>query len=144
MRRALSYEVTQSEMRRMREEEEMTNREIAYALGISYGAVLKYIGPQPPHMRRVRGKRPAEKAAPVEEPVAACLALVNNVVEVKSTTRKYVIDRKAGIVTIYDCQGICETAAMDIDYAELTDFIAELKAIKNKIGEDISVPLEMW
>lgn len=136
MRRALSYEVTQSEMRRMREEEEMTNREIAYALGISYGAVLKYIGPQPPHMRRVRGKRPAEKAAPVEEPVAACLALVNNVVEVKSTTRKYVIDRKAGTVAIDDM--LC------IDYAELTDLIAELKAIKNKIGEDISVPLEMW
>lgn len=144
MRRALTFELSQSEMRRMREEEEMTNREIADALGTSYATVLKYIGPQPPHMRRAKGTYSVEKTAPIEEPAVACLALVNTMIEVKSATRKYVIDRKAGRVTIYDCQGICETAAMDIDYAELNDFIAELKAIKNKIGEDISVPLEMW
>lgn len=144
MRRKLSFELSQSEMRRMREEEDMSNQEIADALGTSYATVLKYIGPQPPHMRRARGTYTVEKAAPVEEPAAACLALVNNVVEVKSATRKYVIDRKAGRVMISGYQGICETATMEIEYAELTDFIAELKAIKNKIGEDISVPLEMW
>ena len=143
MRRALTFELSQSEMRRMREEEEMTNQEIADALGINYQTVLKYIGPQPPHMRRAKGTYSVEKTAPIEEPAVACLAVVNSVVEVKSATRKYVIDRKEGTVRIY-CPNGYEAQEMVIAYSDLTDFIAELKAIKNKIGEDISVPLEMW
>ena len=70
MRRSITHEVSASEMRRMREEEGLTNVEIGERLGCSGQTVYKYIGPMPPEMVREAKRRGGTEQARTETEAA--------------------------------------------------------------------------
>ena len=54
---SFAAEVSTSELLYFREKEQLSNREIAKRLGVSYASVLERIGPQP---RRAKDQQPEE------------------------------------------------------------------------------------
>jgi len=64
MSHSLLEEISIPEMQRMRDEEGLSNREIAARLGISYATVHKYLGPQPNDIKRRRFVIPQETTPP--------------------------------------------------------------------------------
>lgn len=163
MRRSITHEVSASEMRRMREEEGLTNNEIGERLGCSGQTIYRYIGPMPPEMvreakrrggqlRHERQPKPLQidrietmpkapaQPEPVEESPVSMLTL-NEVITVSSTTRKYTIDRSTEDVLIESLDGDGEII---LKYDDIDTLIIELRMIRRKMGDSIKVGLEPW
>ena len=67
MARKLLKDIDLETLYAMRRDEEMSNADIASALGVSYGTVLSLIGPQPKNVRRKPRISAVPAPAPVEE-----------------------------------------------------------------------------
>lgn len=95
-RRVLAKEITPQEMLRLREEELLTNHEIAAKLDISYQTVLRYIGTQ-------RGRK--QKASPVQnvrpEANRRMWDEARSLTRLKADWRTYDLDVYNGVVTLY-------------------------------------------
>lgn len=160
MRRSITHEVGVSEMRRMREEEGLTNNEIAERLDCSSQTVWRYIGPMPPEIVRAaksmggrnRKKIPLQidrietlpKAPTQPEPVEESpvyMLTQNEVITVLSTTRKYTIDKDLEMVRVESCEGDGELL---LNYNDIDTLIIELRMIRRKMGDSIKVGLVPW
>lgn len=164
IRRNITHEVSVSEMRRMREEEGLTNVEIGERLGCSGQTVYKYIGPMPPEMVReakrrggqnrherkpkpvrldpleaIMPKAPAQ-SEPVEESPVYMLT-TNEIITVSSPTRKYTIDRDTETVDVESKEG---DGALKLCYEDIDTLIIELRMIRRKMGDSIKVGLVPW
>ena len=163
MRRNITREVSVSEMRRMREEEGLTNVEIGERLGCSGQTVYRYIGPMPPEMvreakrrggqnRRERQAKPLQidrietlpkapaQPEPVEESPVSMLT-TNEIITVSSPTRKYTIDRDTETVDVESKEG---DGALKLCYEDIDTLIIELRMIRRRMGDSIKVGLEPW
>ena len=137
MKRSLMEIVSVREMQEMRDNEGMSNNEIAEALDVSYMTVYKYIGAQPKGLRKAR-KVPQDRQPIKEEPAPACLVLQNRNIELHGVVGVYGIDCKAQSVHItYNGHD------MWIPFDKLGTFIDELKAIHRKI-DFLAVTKDMW
>ena len=102
---SISKDVSISEMMTMRNEQNMTNQEIADALGCSYQTVLNLIGKQPQTMRKhksypeVRVPTPS-KPKPEEEICPAALVLAERSYTLQGEIGRYEIDTCAQVVHI--------------------------------------------
>ena len=160
MRRSITHEVSVSEMRRMREEEGLTNIEIAERLDCSSQTVWRYIGPMPPEMVRAaksmggrnRKKIPLQidrietlpKAPTQPEPVEESpvyMLTTNEIITVTSPTRRYTIDRDTETVDVESKEG---DGALKLSYEDIDTLIIELRMIRRKMGDSIKVGLVPW
>lgn len=162
-RKSITREVSASEMRRMREEEGLTNVEIGERLDCTSRTVWRYIGPMPPEMvreaKRRGGQNRHERQAkplrpdrietlpkapaqpePVEESPVSMLTL-NEVITVSSTTRKYTIDKDRETVLISSREGDGELL---VNYEDIDTLIIELRMIRRRMGDNIKVGLVPW
>lgn len=99
-RKALSKEITAQEMLRLREEELLSNYEIAAKLDISYPTVLRYIGKQ--------NGRPRKPDPAQNKPVARNTKVwdeARSLTRLKADWRAYDMDVYNANVTLYAGQG---------------------------------------
>lgn len=137
MKRSIMESVSVREMQEMRDNEGMTNNEIAEALDVSYMTVYKYIGAQPKGLRKAR-KVLQDRRSIKEGPAPACLVLQNRHIELHGVVGVYGIDCKAQSVHItYNGHD------MWILFDKLGTFIDELKTIHRKI-DFLAVTKDMW
>lgn len=141
-------DVSVGELLRMREDEEMSNQQIADALDVSYATVLHLIGKQPP---QVRGNRrysiPKTNSAVNEdahdsadaESKPACLVVEDRTVVLKGIFASYEIPVRKKRIEI-DC---CECGSVQVPFDKLDDFVAELQAISRNMAR-LRVENEMW
>lgn len=108
-------EVTAAEMMRMREEEGLSNAEIAKRLDISYSTVKKYIGTQPDGIKAPYGSR----KKPVEPKVETFIKMTSCFEQYEGKYGSYTVDRvnktiranMAKIDGILDIDGVKELVA---------------------------------
>lgn len=140
---SLVSHVSYTEMMRMREEEGMTNKEIADSLDVHYQTVLKIIGRQPQGFRRTSGSRVAapdtvyRSAAPVEEP-PACLFVEDRAISLAGMFGSYQIAIKEERVTV----NVNDTL-ISVPFDLFGEFINELSAIQRKL-DGLKISNEMW
>ena len=145
MYRSLMEDVSISELLRMREEENMSNQEIADALGVSYDCVKKYIGPQPKGMRKMRSKgvvygRSKAEETPEEE-IPPCLVIQNRTVIATGADLEYIIDYQQQTVRIHKPSR--SNIFWLFTFDELANALPELQAISRRASECRMSP-EMW
>ena len=143
MRAKLTDTISVAELQKMRDTG-MSNREIAESLDVSYQTICRYLGKAPKELRKPyehkwevtqKGARPI--AEQVDEPlVPARLVVDSQITELVSEYHHYVVDHKSGMVEI-DNQ-------MSMLYEDIDNFIAELTAIRKKLGESRGMALQVW
>ena len=145
MYRSLMEDVSISELLRMRDEEGVSNREIADALGVSYSCIKKYIGCQPKGMRKVRSKgvvygRGKSEEAPAEE-IPPCLVIRNRTVTAAGIDMEYIIDYELQTVRMHKPSR--SNIFWMFTFDELANALPELQAISRRASECRVTP-EMW
>ena len=147
MYESLLNQVSVHEMMEMRENEGMSNREIAEALGTTQTTVRKYIGNQPKGMRKYRSKGviypPSMRSAepPKNEPSEALLVVANRCVNVVGSENEYEIDYSAQRVRMRRQKD--GKFYWDFAFDELAGVAAELGVIAKKTNE-LRITPEMW
>ena len=145
--RPVGAEISIESMRYMREEEGMTNKEIAERLGLSVATIYHYLGKMPPEMVR-KAKSEGGRAGgtarwcaaptpPQEEPDAVLL-VTGRVIALKGESATYTINCGNSSVscTIRD-------RVFQLNLDELPAVIAELSAIQRKC-DALKMTTEMW
>lgn len=150
----INKEISVESMRYMREEEHMTNREIAERLGISAATVYNYLGKMPTeliHEIRARAGSMGSKArwggvasdqrvpvTPPQEEPDAVLLVTGRVIALKGESATYTINCGNSSVscTIRD-------RVFQLNLDELPAIIAELSAIQRKC-DALKMTTEMW
>lgn len=113
-------EVTAAEMMRMREEEGLSNAEIAKRLDISYSTVKKYIGTQPNGIKAPYGSR----KKPVEEPKPQSFIRLQSCFEqYEGKYGSYAVDRvnKSVRASLSKIDGILDKKGVEELVTELMD-----------------------
>jgi transcriptional regulator with XRE-family HTH domain len=145
--RKLTDDVSIEELLRMREEEGLSNYEIAQRVGVAKNTIYRLIGKQPPHVRDSYGRQSAAKArnaAPVqnrraeEEIVPASLVMEIRVVRLIGHGTRYEVNEVNGDVLVIRN----DETAFKLEREELDDFIKELQAIQRHTKQ--LNPMEAW
>lgn len=113
-------EVTATEMMRMREEEGLSNAEIAQRLDLHYATVHKYIGKQPEGIRAPMGSR----KKPVEEPKPQSFIRLQSCFEqYEGKYGSYAVDRvnKSVRASLSKIDGILDKKGVEELVTELMD-----------------------
>lgn len=143
-------DVSVSELLRMREDEGMSNQQIADSLDVSYQTILRLIGKQPSRVRSSRqysvprmGARSCESADDVvasttHTSAPACLVVEDRTVTLKGTFAAYEIPVRKKCVEIG-----CDYGSIRVPFDKLDDFVAELSAIQRRL-DGLRVENEMW
>ena len=151
MKRLLD-DISYEELKEMREDEGMSNYEIAERVGCSKQTIHRILGPQPKHIRAplglqsaamARQKAEATYGSPAaykasEEPVEAHLMVESRTVRLAGIAATYEVNEKAEIVTIIRADG----NGFELKTSELEDFIIELSTISRRM-KSVS-PMEVW
>ncbi len=140
--RKLLDDVTINELMTMREEQGMSNQDIADALGVNVQTIYNYIGKMPKELYKPRTRKEPAVPAPgkVEEPAPeACLVVQNRTIELHGLENTYIIDSKKGEVLV----NMSDESGMIINFDKLPALVNELRAIQRKISE-LTVKNEMW
>lgn len=140
MKWKLTDEVSVAELQQMRDNG-MTNREIAESLDVGYSTVCRYLGKQPKGLRKAPERKWEFTQHGVQqshdEPLVPARLLVDNqITELSSEFHHYVVDHKTGMVEVDN--------VMTLKYEDIDPFIAELTAIRKKLGESLGVTLKVW
>lgn len=146
--RSILSDISMSELISMRNDQNMSNREIAEVLGCSYQTIRKLLGPQPKGMRAER--RPADPVRPVrQEPVRpvhrdesvvpASLVLTERSLVLQGEVGRYEIDTYAGKV----CIQIPEQGRFVLSLDSLNSLCGELNAILRN-HEKTAFTVEAW
>lgn len=144
---SLLNHVSVNEMMEMRENEKMSNQEIAERLGVTSQCIRNYIGKQPPELRKYRSKRvvyppSVQTREPVmEEEPAACLVVSNRVITLTGKDMEYHVDYSKGVVRMH--RQTNPNIYWLFKLEEIENIIVELKAITRRSG-DIRMSPEMW
>lgn len=142
MGRSLLDDVTINELMTMREEQGMSNQDIADALGVGVQTIYKYIGKMPKELcKPYTRKEPAvHTPGKVEEPAPeACLVVQNRTIELHGLENTYIIDSKKGELLV----NMADENGMIINLDKLPALVNELRAIQRKVSE-LTVKNEMW
>lgn len=151
MRRLLD-DISLEELQYMRNEEGLSNFEIAEKVGCSSNTIFRILGPQPKHIRTPQGLAGAARArvkadkdctASVarkaqEEPEEACLMVASRTIRLTGLVSTYEVNENAGTVTIIRPDG----NGFDLKLDELDDMIKELSAIRRHTKT--TTPMEAW
>lgn len=147
---------------KMREEQDMTNGDIAHAVGCSEVTIRNIIGAMPPEMRRRKfsenGKRNAINRSRAEggytverkmqsfmpqceepEPVKAVLTVKRRDIQLAGAYMHYTVSASGSCVDVETEQG---QVLISVPQDKLDVFIEELTAIRHHIG-DVK-PMEFW
>lgn len=120
--RRLGLDITPSEMLRMRESEQLSNRRIAERLGVSVNTVYRYIGKQPKDMPREYKPEPELKPVSFKVTDAPALKLVSTVSLLKGETAEYKIDSVKNMVEVSGLlNGILDQHTIDQTIRELNE-----------------------
>lgn len=143
MYKRLSSEVSVTEMLRMREDEHMSNTDIAASLGISPMTVYRYIGKQGKEIHRtpVRNGQPKPYREPgqIKEEAPACLVVADKEIALEGMVGHYNVAPKHKSVKICMADG----SGMKLDFEKFSAFVDEVNAIKRKL-DDLKFENEMW
>lgn len=149
----INKEISVESMRYMRENEHMTNREIAERLGISVATVYNYLGKMPTELiREIRARAGSmgtktrwggvasdqRVPAPPQEEPDAVLLVTGRVIALKGESATYTIN--CGNSTV-SCTIRDRVFQLNLD--ELPAIIAELSAIQRKC-DALKMTTEMW
>lgn len=138
VKRKIIKDIDVQTMLNMREQDGLTNREIAQRLDINYATVIKYIGKQPDMLRAEPGRyfKPSEyKApAPTNYPAAAALQTIDTdywetsetIYNLKGKYAAYTVNSTKGEVEIIDKDG---DPIHILEKDELLKFIDELTRV---------------
>lgn len=146
--RGMSFakQISKDELLYMREQQGMSNREIADALGVAYQTVLKRIGPQPGGRGGLRARNmiiaPPLPKLPKDDGPEAALVLEDQSVELVGVSGRYQIPYRSQKITMsIDC---CE-GSLTFPFSCVADLIKELNVIQYRIDHNqFSIPNEMW
>lgn len=142
--KSLIEDVSLAELRRMRDEERMSNQMIADSLGITVTTVRRYLGNQPKDLRKAPIRNSAVRfrpEKPAEEEREACLAVTDRTVQLDNGSgRQYTVFPREGRVSV-SFSGEALTFTLQAD--QLDSFIAELDAIRRHIGAEKPTN-ELW
>lgn len=140
-RKRLNKDISVDEMLNMRAAG-MTNADIANAIGGSVSTVYRYIGAQPPGLRRRQSPPPVpDKEEPRhEEFVEAALVVENRSIGLAGLFAGYRIDVKSKQVAVFVEDGV---DALIVPFDKVSTFASELNAICRHVGE-LRVGNEMW
>ena len=124
--RSLLSDVTLAEIQAMRDEQGMSNREIAEALGVSYTTILKLIGRQPASIRKERQfVEPPKAVKSIDDDRPAALIVAERTYHLQGELGKY--DVYCAAETI--CLRLPEQTPITLTYAQAASLHAELSAI---------------
>lgn len=144
-------DVSVGELLHMREDEGMSNQQIADSLDVSYKTILRLIGKQPPQVRGnrrysipktngvVRAVNEDAHDSADAESKPACLVVEDRTVVLKGIFASYEIPVRKKRIEI-DC---CECGSVQVPFDKLDDFVAELQAISRNMAQ-LRVENEMW
>ena len=150
---------------KMREEQDMTNKDIAHAVGCSEVTIRNIIGAMPPEMRRRKfsenGKRNAINRSRAEggytmerklqsfkpfvpqreepEPAKAVLTVKRRDIQLAGAYMHYTVSASGSCVDVETGQG---QVLISVPNDKLDAFIEELTAIRHHLG-DVK-PMEFW
>lgn len=144
--RKLTDDVSIEELLRMREEEGLSNYEIAQRVGVNYSTIHGLIGKQPRGIRTPAGVREAmnsradggAKTSAKEEIVPAALVMEVRVVRLIGQNSHYEVNEVTGEVLVIRNDDV----VFKLEQEELSDFIKELQAIQRHTTK--LSPMEAW
>lgn len=142
-------EISISELLTMRNEQGMTNREIAEALDVSRSSIYRLIGGGGPRRAVIRKTSTPSLMHPGKEEIPACLKVETAPINLagaygKYTIEygKYTIDEDRTYITVSgEAGGYCLVGSIPLD--QLSTFIKELQAIERNIS-NAQPKLEVW
>ena len=148
MGRKLTDDVSIGELLRMREEEGLSNYEIAQRVGVARNTIYRLIGKQPNGIRTPEGLRTTvngriDRGIAVREPkedelIAAALVMEIRVVRLIGHGTRYEVNEVNGEVLVIRN----DETAFKLEREELDDFINELQAIQRHTKQ--LSPMEAW
>ena len=145
--RKLTDDVSIEELMRMREEEGLSNYEIAQRVGVARNTIYRLIGKQPPHVRDSYGRQSTEKSRNAalaqtrlaeEEIVPASLVMEVRVARLIGQNSHYEVNEVTGEVLVIRNDDV----VFKLEQEELSDFIKELQAIQRHTTQ--LSPMEAW
>ena len=144
--KSLMKDISVSDLLGMRDSG-MTNRDIASALDVSLATIYRYIGAQPPKMRKHREPVSPNPPAHAAEPAVdggeaddAALIVDNRTISLAGLFAGYRVDVRSQSVAIFVEDGI---DAMVVPFDKVHDFARELSALAKPVGS-IRVGNEAW
>ena len=147
MSKSLLKDVSISELLGMRDSG-MTNRDIANTLDVSIATIYKYIGAQPPQMRKKRETAPyppvilaeAHDADTHDAEDDASLIVDNRIVSLAGLFAGYRVDVRSRKISIFIEDDV---DAMVVPFDKVRDFARELNALARHVG-NMKVGNEAW
>ena len=134
--RSLLDDMTLSELTAMRDEQGMSNREIADALGVSYHTILKILGKQPTTLRKERTFHPVKAPDATKQ---AVLIVTERTHILQGEFGRYHVNSAASTVQV--C--LPEQTPFHLTFDQLSTLYTELAAILQQM-EHIRLAFEAW
>lgn len=155
--RSILSQISLQEFQTLRDDEELSNLEIAQRLDVSYATVLKILGPQPKGLRKKRqfygrvskSKNPTHlrvvnpnetESEDSSEPKEAALISID---------RPLVMGGRVGVYTIHPVNGkldieICDQCIRSIDPESIDTIITELERVRGNYKKVQRGDLTVW
>ena len=135
-------EISISELLTMRNDQNMSNSEIAESLDISRSTVYRLIGSGGPRRAVIRRTSTPSLMHPEKEEIPACLKVDAAPIYLTGAYGSYIIERDGKSVYINgEADGYTVEGHISVD--QLSTFIKELQAIERNIG-NAQPKLEVW
>ena len=131
---SLTRDLSYTELMYMRENEGMSNREIADTLDVSYQSVLRVIGKQPSGIRKNTEKQVVQ--APAEP--GACLTVTGRVISLTGEQAKYTLDGEHEILLVS-----IDGNVLQVPFGQIGKIVSELASISRNIHK-VMTGAEMW
>jgi transcriptional regulator with XRE-family HTH domain len=135
-------EVSISELLTMRNEQGMTNQEIAEALDVSRSSIYRLIGGGGPRRAVIRKTSTPSLMHPEKEDIPACLKVEAAPINLAGAYGHYTVDEERASLYVLGRADDHDLAGY-IPLDQLSTFIRELQAIERNIG-NAQPKLEVW
>lgn len=135
-------EISISELLTMRNDQNMSNSEIAKSLDISRSTVYRLIGAGGPRRAVIRRTSTPSLMHPEKEEIPACLKVDAAPINLTGAYGKYTIDQdRKTVAVLAETEDWILGGSIPVD--QLSTFIKELQAIERNIG-NAQPKLEVW
>lgn len=155
--RSILSQISLQEFQTLRDDEELSNLEIAQRLDVSYATVLKILGPQPPGLRKKRqfygrvskSRKPTHLRIVDPSETESEDSSETQEAALISIDRPLVMGGRVGAYTIHPVKGkldieICGQYIRDIDLESVDTIITELERVRDNYKKVQRGDLTVW